>query len=125
MLLDSHVLIWVLSKSDSVGPDARKMILSATRVHFSAASVWELRIKETLGKLSLPREWMRGLRQTGLEELPVSAEHADAIASIALPHRDPFDRLLLAQTAVEGLRFMTADGVLLGLGRSDVVDATR
>lgn len=121
MLLDSHVLLWLLTDDQQLGARTRAQLAAAPRVWFSAATVWELRIKQQLGKLSLPDDFVVRLGQAGLVELTVSAAHADAIGLIELPHRDPFDRLLLAQAMVEGVPFVTADAALLG--RPGVVDA--
>lgn len=114
MLLDSHVLLWLLDDSPLLGAQARAAIAGAAQVHFSAASVWELRIKEALGKVSLPDALTERLTASGLRELPVTAAHADALSRVSTPHRDPFDRLLLAQVTVERLRLCTADQLLLG-----------
>lgn len=114
MLLDSQVLLWLLDDSPRLGPAARAAIRQAHRVHFSAASVWELRVKEALGKVGLPVDLSQRLAAAGLSELPVVVAHADALHEVVTPHRDPFDRLLVAQAMVERLRFCTADAALLG-----------
>jgi PIN domain nuclease of toxin-antitoxin system len=95
-------------------------------VHVSAATVWELTIKSMLGKLSVPANFSQRLSAQGLALLSITAEHAEAIRDFPeLVRHDPFDRLLVAQAAHAGLRLLTADQILLGLGRDFIIDATR
>lgn len=124
MLLDSHVLLWLTEDSPRLGLDTRGRMNSATRRYYSAASIWELRIKQELGKLELPDSFVQLLRESGLTELPVTSVHAHAIQSVKLPHRDPFDRLLVAQAVSESIPLVTADGKLLATD-IDVIDARR
>lgn len=101
------------------------MIRTATAVHISAATVWELTIKTMLGKLSVPDKLATRLGEQGLVLLGISAEHAEGIREFPeLTRHDPFDRLLMAQASHTGMRLLTADRVLLSLGRDFVVDAT-
>ena len=125
LLLDSHVLLWLLEDSDRLGAEARAAIDSSSRVFFSAASIWELEIKRSLGRLQYPDGLVQALESAGLTELPISARHASSVEEVDLPHRDPFDRLLVAQARAESARFLTADGVLLGRLADVAVDATR
>lgn len=85
------------------------MIAAAPRVHYSAASVWELSIKQLLGKLKITADLVELLRASGLQELPITGRHPQAIAAIDITHRGPFDRLLLSQALAENLEFLTAD----------------
>ncbi len=125
LLLDSQVALWVVDDSPRLGSRARQMITAATRVHVSAATVWELTIKATLGKLSLPEKLTVRLVEQGLSLLSISAEDTEGIREFPeLTRHDPFDRLLVAQASQAGLRLVTADGVLLGLARDFIVDAT-
>ncbi|MGH3550138.1 MAG: type II toxin-antitoxin system VapC family toxin [Pseudonocardiaceae bacterium] len=106
-------------------PRARQTITAATAVHVSAATVWELTIKAMLGKLSVPDKLATRLSEQGLVLLSISAEHAEGIREFPeLTRHDPFDRLLIAQASRAGLRLLTADRVLLSLGRTFVIDAT-
>lgn len=123
MLLDSHVLLWLLTDSPRLGKRARGALTAAPECHYSAASIWELRIKERLGKVSLPERLTAMLGESGLAELPVSGEHADAVNRVMTDHRDPFDRLLLAQAMVEGLSLCTADARLLQSDQVRLLDA--
>jgi PIN domain nuclease of toxin-antitoxin system len=126
LLLDSHALLWLLDDSPRLGPRTRQAITSAQGVHVSAATVWELTIKTMLGKLSVPADLSRRLTAEGLELLSITAEHAEAIRDFPqLTRHDPFDRLLVAQASRAGLRLVTADQVLLDMGRDFILDATR
>jgi PIN domain nuclease of toxin-antitoxin system len=126
LLLDSQALLWLLDDNPRLGPRARQAITSAQGVHVSAATVWELTIKTMLGKLSVPAGLSESLGAQGLELLSVTAEHAEAIRDFPeLIRHDPFDRLLVAQAWRAGLRLLTADRVLLNLGRDFILDASR
>lgn len=126
LLLDSHALLWLLDDNPRLGPSARKAIMSAQGVHVSAATVWELTIKTMLGKLSVPAGLADRLTSQGLELLDITAEHAEALRDFPeLTRHDPFDRLLVAQASRAGLRLLTADQVLLNLGRDFILDASR
>jgi len=110
LLLDTHILLWWLSKSPQLSARAEQEIAEPTNAIFvSAASIWEIRIKERLGKLKLPRSFARVLRNQGFEELPIMIEHAHAAGGLPLHHRDPFDRMLIAQAVSEGLTIVTHD----------------
>ena len=122
VLLDTQALLWLLADSPRFGPRARALINSTDRVYYSAASIWEIEIKRALGKLRIDADLAESLQAAGVRELPVTAGHALATSAVELPHRDPFDRMLLAQAEVEGMTFLTADGVLLGLSSRKVVD---
>ena len=88
----------------------------AHAVFFSAASVWELELKAARGKLELPEDWIEVARGRGLVELAVSASHARTSAHLPWHHRDPFDRLLVAQAQEHGLRIATRDPILGAYG---------
>lgn len=125
LLLDSQVALWVLDDSPRLGPHARQMIASATAVHVSAATVWELAIKAMLGKLVIPDKLALRLAEQGLVLLSITAEHAEGIHEFPERTRhDPFDRLLVAQASQAGLQLVTADRVLLGLGHDFIIDAS-
>ncbi len=124
LLLDSQALLWVLSGSTRLGPRARQLLEASSAVHVSAASVWELTIKSMLGKLDLPTGLPAILDEQGFAVLDVTADHAEGLRAFPeLIRHDPFDRLIIAQAHREGLRLLTADRVLLGLGQDFVVDA--
>jgi PIN domain nuclease of toxin-antitoxin system len=125
LLLDSQALLWLLDDNPRLGPQARQAIASAQGVHVSAATIWELTIKTMLGKLSVPADLPKRLTAQGLALLSITAEHAEALRDFPeLTRHDPFDRLLVAQAFRAGLRLLTADHILLGLGRDFILDAT-
>lgn len=126
LLLDTQAVLWLLDDSPRLGPGARQTIMSASRVHVSAATVWELTIKSMLGKLTVPASLAGRLSEQGLLLLSVTAEHAEGTRAFPeLTRHDPFDRLLVAQASQTGLNLLTADRVLLGLGRHFIIDATK
>lgn len=126
LLLDSQVLLWLLDDNPRLGSAARETIGSARGVHVSAATIWELTIKTMLGKLSVPANLSAVLTGQGLQLLNVTAEHAEALRDYPeLARHDPFDRLLVAQADRAGLQLLTADGVLLGLQKAFILDATK
>ncbi len=114
LLLDTHVWLWMLAAPERLSPAARRIVVSTDNELFlSAASAWEIAIKHALGKLTLPGkpadlvpDWMA---RTGVTPLPVLHRHALHLASLPPHHRDPFDRMLVAQAQVEGLGVLTAD----------------
>ena len=125
LLLDSQVALWILDDSPRLGPRAREIITSATTVHVSAATIWELTIKAMLGKLSVPDKLADRLADQGLALLSITAEHAEGIRDFPeLTRHDPFDRLLVAQASHDGLRLLTSDRVLIALARDFILDAT-
>lgn len=111
LLLDTHALIWTLEAPRRLPV----WVLAAiedfeNEVFASAASAWEIAIKQSLGKLPLPRgDFLEALYRSGLVELPITARHADRTRSLPLLHRDPFDRLLVAQAQLEGLSLVSRD----------------
>jgi PIN domain nuclease of toxin-antitoxin system len=124
LLLDSHVLLWVLTGRRPLGRDATAKVDEAPAVFVSAATVLELTIKAMLGKVSIPQGLVARLTDAGFDHLDVTADHAEALSAYPeLARHDPFDRLLVAQAATESLELMTADRVLLAMGLPFVVDA--
>ena len=109
LLVDSHVALWWLEAHPSLGPMCRQSIGRADQVFFSAVTPWELGIKKALGKVSFPDGLTAGLEAEGFEALSISARHAEHAASLPPHHRDPFDRMLVAQARLESLALVTAD----------------
>jgi PIN domain nuclease of toxin-antitoxin system len=125
ILLDSQTALWVLDDNPRLGPNAKRRIESASAVHVSVATVWELTIKSMLGKLKIPADFASQAASNGLELLEISADHAEGLRDFPELHRhDPFDRLIISQAHQHRLTLLTADAVLLGLGRDFVVDST-
>jgi PIN domain nuclease of toxin-antitoxin system len=117
VLLDTHVLLWALAESARLDADTRATIEGgADEVLFSAASIWEISIKARLGRADFavaPTEITRAALDTGFVELPVNSNAAAFVAELPLLHRDPFDRILVAQAIVEPATLLTADQQLV------------
>jgi PIN domain nuclease of toxin-antitoxin system len=114
LLLDTHVFIWCYDDSPLLGRRAREAIaLSANDAFVSAASIWEIAIKLSIGKLKLrggiPDRIVDDLTAYGFSEIPVTAHHAAEVRTLPWHHSDPFDRLLIAQARHEGLTLVTVD----------------
>ncbi|MDT5350670.1 MAG: hypothetical protein QOH91_3957 [Mycobacterium sp.] len=122
LLLDTHVLLWLLDDSPRLGIEARDRIAGSATVYVSAASTWELAIKAAIGKIALPDDLDEAIDRSALRDLPVTRRHILASDLTALPHKDPFDAILVAQARVERLTLLTADAKLL-TALPDAVDA--
>jgi PIN domain nuclease of toxin-antitoxin system len=110
LLLDTHTLIWWLSEPRKIGVKAAAALRSADNAKFvSVVSIWEARLKSSLGKLDLPKNFRSVLDSQPIEQLAVLPDHAHACGELPLYHRDPFDRMLVAQAQVEGLTLVTGD----------------
>jgi PIN domain nuclease of toxin-antitoxin system len=117
LLLDTHVFLWAVTANRRLKSRAREFLLQADAVYVSAASVWEIAVKTRLGKIEAEAAFfVEAIDSSGFQELPVSAQHAAAVAKLPLHHCDPFDRLLLAQAFLEPLRFVSADSALAVYG---------
>jgi len=113
LLLDSHLLLWAAEGSTRLTTQARRLIGSVdNEKFFSAASLWELTIKRGLGRedfqVHIPN-LRRGLLGNSYQELPVRGDHAIFVTSLPPIHKDPFDRMLIAQATLEGMTLLTAD----------------
>jgi PIN domain nuclease of toxin-antitoxin system len=116
VLLDSNVVIWLSNKSSRLSAQTIYQLQTYPDVYVSAISALEISIKQAIGKLSLAGSVSEMIRIKNLKELPVTVEHGEAVRSLPLFHRDPFDRLLLAQAQVEGLVLVTADRMFARYG---------
>jgi PIN domain nuclease of toxin-antitoxin system len=118
LLLDTHLLLWAASAPERLPAGARALLEdAANELLFSAASLWEVTIKAGLGRDDFrvdARVLRRGLLDNGYTELPISSAHAVAVAGLPNLHRDPFDRLLVAQAGVEGITLLTSDEAVAG-----------
>lgn len=113
LLLDTHVLLWCLQGSHRLSKPLRTRILAAPTVYVSSASIWEIALKVSVGKLDLDLdELVTEITHIGLQELPISHEHAAKVRLLPYLHRDPFDRMLVAQAVSESLKLLTADRLL-------------
>jgi PIN domain nuclease of toxin-antitoxin system len=110
LLLDTHTLLWALESPSTLRPEARTSIENRrTAVLVSSASAWEMGIKAAAGKLTIPADLVAQLREKRFTPLPVTVEHGLRVGELPLLHRDPFDRLLVAQAQLEGLTIVTRD----------------
>jgi PIN domain nuclease of toxin-antitoxin system len=116
LLVDTHVLLWAAAQPERLPPTFRRRLESPeSTVLFSSSSIWEIAIKSRIGRLELavePEEIARTAVERGFEELPITSVHAAATARLPLFHRDPFDRLLVAQAIEEPARLLTMDRAL-------------
>ena len=110
-LLDTNVVVWLLlGDRRAVPQDVAGTLADPTSTALvSAASVWEIAIKRSLGKIRIEDSWLRTLLSLDLDQLTITAEHAAAVQTLPWHHRDPFDRLLVAQAQVEACVLVTAD----------------
>ena len=110
LLLDTHVLIWVFSQDSSLSQTATEAIRDGRNLVFvSAATAWEIAIKKALGKLRVPGNYQEGLKRYRFTPLDITTEHALAVEKLAPHHKDPFDRMLIAQVQIERLTLVTHD----------------
>ncbi len=116
ILLDTHLLLWALGSPSKLSAKARRRI-DSSEVFASAASIWEVSIKSALGKIEAdPTEVLSGIEPAGFDHLHVTGEHAAKVALLKAIHKDPFDRLLVAQAWVERMILLTDDAALGAYG---------
>jgi PIN domain nuclease of toxin-antitoxin system len=116
LLLDTRLLLWAAAKPDCL-PNAALELIEDTdnELHFSPASLWEIAIKNSLGRPDFQvdvRVLRRGLLDNGYSEVPIGSEHAVFLSNLPPLHKDPFDRILIAQATVEGITLLTADAIV-------------
>lgn len=113
LLLDTHAALWFLGGDRRLGEDAARHLTDDTNVVLlSAAVVWEVAIKRALGKLEVPEEYLALLLGAGVQPLAMSVDHAAAVEHLPAHHRDPFDRMLVAQATIEGAALVSRDDAL-------------
>jgi PIN domain nuclease of toxin-antitoxin system len=119
LLPDTHAVLWLLAGDPRLSDRANELLgARANEVLLSAAVVWEVAIKRSLGKLEAPDDLVPVVVGAGAVPLPVTVEHADAVGSLPWHHRDPFDRVLIAQAQLEGAVLVSADVELRDYGVS-------
>ena len=119
LLLDTHVFIWAVSDHPSLNAKAKSTIEAATEVYVSAASLWEIAIKSRLGKIDADHDALvEAIESSGFIELPVTARHSAQVQKLLEndAHKDPFDRMLVAQSMIEPLVLLSADRKLAAYG---------
>lgn len=114
LLIDTHAFLWIISGNKNLSANAAAAFLDIdNELFFSAASYWEICIKCSLGKIDLANDWAQIFDQemaaNGIKWLPVAKEHCRRVSSLPFIHRDPFDRMLIAQADEEGMSLLTAD----------------
>jgi len=109
LLLDTHVVLWWLGDSDELSDQVKDLLDTEPSVHLSAVSAWEISIKQSLGKLDGPDDLAERVRDSQFTSLPITAGHGVRAARLPALHRDPFDRILVAQAQIEGMTVVTRD----------------
>jgi PIN domain nuclease of toxin-antitoxin system len=114
VLLDTHAFLWLITDDNRLSQTARRAFLNPKNsLFFSAASLWEICVKKSLGKLSLRNGWLQTiqneLKVNAIQWLPIEIAHCTRLSRLPFHHRDPFDRMLIAQTLVENLRLLSRD----------------
>lgn len=112
LLLDTHIVIWWLTDAPELSDQTKELIDREPEVYVSAATVWELAIKQAIGKLKEPADLPERVRDGEFRQLAITSDHAVAAGRLPLIHRDPFDRMLVAQAIREGLTLVTADDTI-------------
>jgi PIN domain nuclease of toxin-antitoxin system len=112
LLLDTHVVLWWLTDDPTMVADLKDTLDHEPAVYLSAVTVWEVAIKKALGKLDGPDELAKQVRDSGFRNLPITADHAVEAGRLPAIHRDPFDRMLIAQARTEGLTLVTRDSTI-------------
>ena len=113
LLLDTQVLVWALGNNPSLGPVSRDAITDPNNdCYVSAASAWEIAIKRALGKLQAPEDLSGRIERDGFTGLPITLFHGEQAGALPPIHRDPFDRMLIAQAQAEGLTIVTSDSTI-------------
>ncbi|WP_339754611.1 type II toxin-antitoxin system VapC family toxin [uncultured Marinobacter sp.] len=118
LLLDTHILLWAAAEPGKLSPEATALINDENnRLYFSAASLWEVVIKNRLGRPDFrvdPHLLRRGLVDNGYSELPITSQHTLALSHLPDIHKDPFDRILVTQAETEGFLLITSDELVAG-----------
>jgi PIN domain nuclease of toxin-antitoxin system len=110
LLLDTHIFLWWLTDDPALSPKAREVIGNGNNVvYISAASVWEISVKKSLGKLAAPENIEAIVEQESFQKLPITLGHGEAAGQLPTYHRDPFDRMLIAQARCEDLILVTVN----------------
>lgn len=116
LLLDTHILLWAAAQPEKLSESAQALLADTQNaLLFSPASLWEIAIKSGLGRAGFQvnaRVLLRGLLDNGYEELPITSKHTIEVEALPPIHKDPFDRILIAQATAEGIRLITADALV-------------
>jgi PIN domain nuclease of toxin-antitoxin system len=118
LLLDTHVVLWWLADDPTLSDDIKTKLDHEPDVYISPATVWEVAIKQAIGKLQEPKDLPERIQGSGFRELPITSQHAIAAGRLSLIHRDPFDRMLVAQAQCADLTLVTRDATIPSYGIS-------
>lgn len=122
LLLDTHIILWAAGMPDKLSDSARKLLIEMdSRLFFSAASLWEIVIKRGIGRDDFrvdPHRLRKMLLLNGYSELPITAEHVLRVDTLPLLHKDPFDRILIAQARSEAMLLLTVDSAVIQYGEA-------
>ncbi|RSM39416.1 PIN domain nuclease [Actinoplanes sp. ATCC 53533] len=113
LLLDTHVVLWWLTDDPTLADEIKDRLDHEPDVYVSPATIWEAAIKQSIGRLDKPADLAEHIRDSGFRHLNITAEHAIVAGRLPLIHRDPFDRMLIAQARVEHLTLVTRDAEIL------------
>jgi len=113
LLLDTHIILWWMDAVHLIPDKYRLAIEDKNNICFiSAATIWEISIKSAIGKLDIPDNYLEILFDQNFKELPITWRHAREVSSLPMHHKDPFDRLLIAQSIVENLTLLSVDEII-------------
>lgn len=122
LLLDTHIILWAAGMPDKLSDSARKLLIEMdSRLFFSAASLWEIVIKRGIGRDDFrvdPHRLRKMLLLNGYSEMPITAEHVLRVDTLPLLHKDPFDRILIAQARSEAMLLLTVDSAVIQYGEA-------
>ena len=126
LLLDTHILLWAAGEPQKLPVKIRQLIEDEENtLFFSAASIWEIVMKNGLGRSDFqiePRMFRAALMDNGYLELPITSEHVLFVHDLSLLHKDPFDRILVAQSSIEGMALLTVDQAVIDYGGTVIID---
>lgn len=124
LLIDTHIILWALESTRKLGPQATSVISDAEQAYVSVVSLWELATKYKAGKLPYTsQEIQAAIEEMGMQILVLEQQHIAQFEKVVLPHKDPFDSLLIAQSLSEDLSFVTADQAILSSKYNSLIDA--
>ncbi len=113
IIVDTHILIWILNEPDKLSNSAKKILLEGNpNVLVSAATIWELSIKSANKKITITNDWLKAINESGFRNLDITLHHAKLAGQLPHYHKDPFDRMLVAQAICEDFYLLTHDKML-------------
>jgi PIN domain nuclease of toxin-antitoxin system len=125
LLLDTNILISVLSNKNSISSEIKRIIKEADQVLVSTASIWEISIKKSIGKIKFKNNLRNSIVASGIDILDINAEHAEYIEKLPYIHKDPFDRMIISQAICENLKIVTTDKIFSKYGVDIIFESKR